>query len=469
MCSSWLIPTKMRPIWSPNLGGRTRTFLCCGPCQFYRVVSRGLEGLLTGVYRKFKAKKSTEGIEIELDSDTPFCSLISGQEESGEYLLYLSVTGEKLFIKEPRDPARQWELRSPSISLGWLLERVSADDLTEKRKEVLSWLLAKAVWQYYSSPWMLQPWNKERVHFLFERRRTDQGHEVAGIFVNEPLLSVSILPDKSGAEDTKAGSEPEKGTKSGPKGHPFHFVRKQIPLHQIPKILGLGVMLLEIQLGRSMESLRSEPESSQYFPQGKPNINTNYKTCKDFIKKPDFFADMEISDPLEALIKSCIQPQDEFMPHIRDEERIRERLYRLVNRLEVYISKRKPHNVKPLSLPRSLPPTCPPPTPAPLPAPQPAPQPQPLPQVKPWKPSRPGRTMAQMYTFFQVYSSPRHLQTLVRTRRQRKTGSSRCEVSTTSSRLQMAMSMTESKLRFLTLASTRVTPLPTTSAVTETS
>ncbi|KAJ4315280.1 hypothetical protein N0V84_008435 [Fusarium piperis] len=256
--------------------------------------------------------------------------------------------GQKLYLEKYEDPPRQWEFDRPSISLGRLLGEIceSTNELTEKMKEVLSWLLVKAVWQYYSSPWMREPWDKESVHFLFERRRTDEGEELVGIFLNEPLLSVSIVPSPRGTEVKNPGHHL---TAAGKKpGRPLLFAR---PLHPIPKILALGIMLVEIQLGRPIESLYSEPEWSQYCPKGRANPNTNFKICKALIAKQHFFAD--ISDPLENLIRNCIQPNILFVPpHVKDEEGIREALYGLVNRLEVYLSKRKPNNVKPLSLPR---------------------------------------------------------------------------------------------------------------------
>jgi hypothetical protein len=397
----------MRLIRNPNPGGRRRTFLYCGPRQFYNVVSGGLGGILTCVYRKYKDEKNSESAESLLDSDWSFCSSISDQDESGTYLLCLSAHGKRLYFKETRH-REMMKLKSRSISLGKLLEMISAGELKSastppggpleidpaggllgNMKEVLAWILSEAVWQYYTSPWMLEPWNKENVHFLFERRLYE-GHDVTVIFVNEPFLSVSISPDKYVVENTQAGSRPEGSTKSGTKRRSPKFGH----LHHIPKLLSLGVMLLEIHLGRSMESLRSDRKWSQYCPEGKPNLNTNYNICKDYIKKPGFFD--KTSDDLEALIKNCIQPKDKFMPYLGNEERIRKELYHLVEPLATHITRRKPHKVPPLILQRSPLPTHSPPT--------------------------PGRTIVQMYTSLQVYSSPRYLQSLARIRRQRQSG-----------------------------------------------
>lgn len=288
--------------------------------------------------RTFTGYSNSEHIEIQPDTGTPFCSYISSQFEGGPSLLYLTVAGEKLYYEDFGDSATQWEIDKPSISLAQLLEEIlhSDTDMTEKRKEVLSWLLSKAVWQYYRTPWMTQPWNKEMVHFLSERRP----NEAMGIFINEPLLSVSIAPSRPGSGKPCVGGKVV--TRLPP---PFRL------RHKIPKILGLGVMLLEIQLGRPIESLYGEDEWIKYCPGGKPNLNTNYNIAKDLIARQGFFE--HISDPLEALIRNCIEPRSAFVPpYVRDEDGIREALYVFTSRLEVYLSWGKPHNVKPLSLTR---------------------------------------------------------------------------------------------------------------------
>ncbi|KAK6859590.1 subtilisin-like protein [Apiospora arundinis] len=289
--------------------------------------------------------------EIRSDSETPFCSYISAQDEIGLMVLKFIVKGSKMYFDASLDPSIHWGFDRPSISLGQLLGdlRQSPSDLTEKLKEVLSWLLAKSAWQYYSSPWMRQPWNKESVHFLLERRCNEEGREVTGIFVNEPLLSVSIPRDTQVAEENteKASAYPGTANKIGTAQRRLPSFGR--PLHPIPKMLALGVMLVEIQLGQPIESLYIQDEWAKYCPQGKKNQNTDYKICRDIIAKKHFFED--ISDPLEVLIKNCIQPSNPLKPpQVRDEDGIRCALYHLVNRLEVYLSKRKPHSVKPLHL-----------------------------------------------------------------------------------------------------------------------
>ncbi|KAK8068573.1 hypothetical protein PG996_007685 [Apiospora saccharicola] len=328
---------------------------------------------------KFEASSSNEHGEIRPESETGFCQYISAQEEEGLTMMQFIVKGDSLYFDKDEKPSSRWVFDQPSISLGQLLERLSQSttEFTEKRKEVLSWLLAKSVWQYYSSPWMQEPWNKERVHFLLERRHTE-GHEVAGIFVNEPLLSVSIA--RPSCQETIKPKQ----------GRPRSLLK---PVHQIPKLLALGVMLVEIQLEHPIETLYIKPEWSDYCLNGKKNRNTDFKICRDLINQKRFVDG--ISDPLEALIRNCILPSDSFKPpQALDEDGERHALYLLINRLEVLLSKWKPDNVKPLSMTDNLlSASAQPPVAAPSPLLIPS---LPVPRGNATTTPRPGRTMAQI-------------------------------------------------------------------------
>ncbi|KAK8023582.1 hypothetical protein PG993_011648 [Apiospora rasikravindrae] len=328
--------------------------------------------------------------EVRLDSEAPFCSYISAQDTAGLMTLKFLVNGRKLYFEESMDPRSYWEFDKSSISLGQLLETLfqTRGTFTEKQKEVLSWILAKSVWQYYSSPWIQQPWNKDSVSFLIDRQHGEDA-QVCNVFVDEPLLSVSIAQDSAGGE--KRQGQQAVGTKTDV--HRRGLSRFSKPLHPVPKILALGVMLVEIQLGRPIESLYGDPQWSHYCPQGKKNQNTDYRICCDLITRRHFFEDMDISDPLELLIRNCIHPNESFIPpQVRDEEGVRDPLYLLVDRLEVYLSERKPNSVKPLSLVGTMP------SAKPLWAAQP-PQSKfspPSPEERTTGTPRPGRTMAQI-------------------------------------------------------------------------
>ncbi|KAM0553093.1 hypothetical protein ACHAPJ_007641 [Fusarium lateritium] len=275
--------------------------------------------------------------EIGRDSGLSFCDCISNKLHWGLGVVHLSIIGKRFYFEKHQELERQWELATPSVSLKSLLDEISssAHQWTEKGKEVLSWLLAKAVWQYYSSPWMTEPWTNESLHFLSEKRKTGHEQELAGIFVNEPFLLVptSRQPCQSRITQQKRRTLP--------------FRNK--PFHPVPKILALGIILVEIQLGRPIQSLYGESEWARYCPMGCANHNTNYQICRDIIAEPGFFEDVAI--PLESLIKNCIGHDGLFVPpHARSEEDVRDALSKLVGDLGIYVSQRKPNNVKPLRM-----------------------------------------------------------------------------------------------------------------------
>ncbi|KAL8366654.1 hypothetical protein RB595_010493 [Gaeumannomyces hyphopodioides] len=324
-------------------------------------------------------------VEIGLESalKSSFCYFITQQKKRGRMLLHFSVTGvsvskvsvtgtlvgreksagKRLFIDRfERDRPRQWDVESPSISLRDLLETASAEDFSEKKKEVLSVFLAKAVWQYYSSPWMAKPWTKDSVHFIFEQRRTCQNEELAGIFVDEPLLSVSIsAPKPSSSKAAEACPDGKQNTKDEDDNDDFFNSEGPVfsfqAAHQLPKILALGVMLMEIQLGRPIESLYTDPKFSHHCPKGTAYVDTDYNICKGLIEEEHIFMTKDTSDPLSTLITNCILPGQIFMPprvkSLSDDD-IRPVFYRLVSQLELWNSARQPHNVRPLSLPDAM-------------------------------------------------------------------------------------------------------------------
>lgn len=306
---------------------------------------------------------------------------------------------KRLFMDDSEsDRPRRWAVERPSISLRDLLETASAEDFSEKKKEVLSVFLAKAVWQYYSSPWMAKPWTKDSVHFIFEQRRTVQEEELAGIFVDEPLLSVSIsAPKPFSSKTAEACADRTQKTKNEDHDNDFFSSKRPVfsfkAAHQLPKILALGVMLMEIQLGRPIESLYNDPKFSHHCPKGTAYVNTDYNICKDLIEKELIYRTKDTSDPLSTLITNCILPRQMFMPpRVRSlsDDDIRPVLYHLVSQLELWNSARQPHNVRPLSLPRAVSSNWA--VPAPTPA---APRRSTL--ERPNDELRCGRVMAQMY------------------------------------------------------------------------
>lgn len=184
---------------------------------------------------------------------------------------------------------RRWDIRRPSRSLSRLLGQGS---LTPFGKLSLSIRLVNAVWEFYTTPWMHEPWNKDRVHFVVETRSRGKG-----LFVDEPLLETSI---------------PAPGERSSPRG---------VGIHRIPKISALGIMLLEIWLERPIES---------YCNNQNPNEHTRWHTSKQLVNgEIGSFEETEIPKPVKEFIAKCIVNwKAEFWGSSREspEDYVRDRL-----------------------------------------------------------------------------------------------------------------------------------------------
>ncbi|KAI0459791.1 hypothetical protein F5B21DRAFT_197985 [Xylaria acuta] len=206
-----------------------------------------------------------------------FCGLISTGEQ---VRLPLVFSEDELKFKDSRHISRTIKLDKPSIPLDQVI-KLDHGTFTLKKRLVLSFLLAKATWQYYESNWMAREWNKNTVHFMFESRRRENG-----IFVDEPFLHTDFLL-KFMATD---GSDDGQG--AGAK-----------MIHKFPKILALGIMLIEINLGVRIEDFRT-PQS--FGPDGKLTANADAIIAENLSKDEKKWK--ESSKTLKNAIKFCMNP-----------------------------------------------------------------------------------------------------------------------------------------------------------------
>lgn len=200
-----------------------------------------------------------------------FCGLISSPEPVSHPLVF---DEGQLRFKDPRRYLRTFQLDTPSIPLRDIV-RLPREELTEKKRFVLSYLLARAVWQYYESDWMIRGWTKDAVHFMYETRDDE-----SGIFVDEPFLHTQ--PFTSGGDD---GFE----------------AAKQI--HKFPKMLALGIMLIEINLGIRIEDERT-PKS---YVDGKLTANADAIVAEDISNNKKRLR--EYPSHLTSAIKFCTNPK----------------------------------------------------------------------------------------------------------------------------------------------------------------
>lgn len=222
-----------------------------------------------------------------------FCEIISNRQQSQ---LQLVASNGDLIWRGSGPLLRRFFLRLSSVPLSRILDNTR---LSKKMRLLLSYQLAKAVWQFYDSDWMRSEWNKDTVHFMFEKR----GKTPKGIFVNEPFLSTHFSPPLIHNEDDNAF-----------RSHPF------------PKILALGVMFIEIELGVKIED--------HYVPDcfdsnGQLTINANHIAATELFEKEDIWEEKETFGTFKEVIGVCLKP-DPFKPHGDDPRRVRDTLLKHV-------------------------------------------------------------------------------------------------------------------------------------------
>lgn len=200
------------------------------------------------------------------------------------------LKGNDLF---PRD----FLLQVSSVSLGTLL---SIANISRKMKLLLSYYLARAVWQFYDSDWMRREWTKHTVHFMVERRPTMP----KVISINKPFLSTRF----NELELTEADDDDLY------RSHPF------------PNVLALGIMLTEIELGINIEDYWLE-ECLQ--SDGQPTVNADHIAALEAFNKTELWDQMETFGALKDIIGTCLTP-DDFTPYQNDINGIRNVLERRI-------------------------------------------------------------------------------------------------------------------------------------------
>lgn len=156
--------------------------------------------------------------------------------------------------------------------------------LYDKSKAILEFLVARATWQFYTSEAIGEGLTSDNVYFVHEQRSNRNG-----VFVNEPMLMLQHQGvDKPGG--------------SGPQAIPM--------IHDMPKILALGIILLELETRKSMQKHR---ENGKLCPAGSFNVNTDYKiACHLVSDGPEAHDDSILSEidprsPLRRILPLCIQ------------------------------------------------------------------------------------------------------------------------------------------------------------------
>ncbi|EHK41814.1 hypothetical protein TRIATDRAFT_287239 [Trichoderma atroviride IMI 206040] len=219
-----------------------------------------------------------------------FCQQISCRNQD---LIYLSTRDGGLVYHKRSDVNRDWLASCEAVSLANAFTKPELK-LNDKSKAILGMLLAKTTWEFYDSAVIGQGLTSDNIHFICEQRAN-----IAGAFVNEPVLLTRFSQSNGQMSDTgiQIGGNVSSATMN--------------LIHDMPKILALGIILLEIETGKIMRRHRENP---RVCPPGLFNINTDYKiACNLVATGPNAHTESIIPDlnklsPLRTILPLCIKP-----------------------------------------------------------------------------------------------------------------------------------------------------------------
>ncbi|KAJ5807719.1 hypothetical protein N7447_011175 [Penicillium robsamsonii] len=144
-----------------------------------------------------------------------FCKLIDDQRGNP---VHFYIQSNVLKVIEPPNPIPCRGISScEALSLGQWLEKVP--HISNKGKSHLAYTIAKSVWQYYNSPWMMTPWTHESIQLL------NEGTGLTGQGKPHPYLTTKLARAIVKSND---------------------FYHASDLMHQYPHILALGILLIEI-------------------------------------------------------------------------------------------------------------------------------------------------------------------------------------------------------------------------------
>lgn len=187
--------------------------------------------------------------------------------------------------------SREWLAHREAVSLSSLFAKPDLY-LLDKSKAILAMLAAQATWQFYDSDLLAQGLTSESLQFICEKRSG-----ITGVFINEPMLLAQYR--KKDGTSSGDGSSTNHATKPGTE-----------TIHDMPRILALGILLLELETRKPMKKHRENP---RLCPPGRFGINTDYKiACKLIATGPDasesIIPDIEPLSPLKKVLPLCITP-----------------------------------------------------------------------------------------------------------------------------------------------------------------
>lgn len=199
-----------------------------------------------------------------------FCRLI-GNDKGQPIHFHIHNNAMKL-ANTARDSGWRMFVQKAGIPLAnWLDENVH---LSNRVKVTLAYTIARSVWQYYSSSWMMKPWTNE--HILLVREKIAQGSYTKPhpYFTTKLEKSNGQIRDYCDADDV---------------------------LHTFPNILALGIVLIEIGSKQSFK-----PQNRQH-PWNELTINDYFDWAMRTANSFGF--DKSIGPPYKAAVQSCLDAE----------------------------------------------------------------------------------------------------------------------------------------------------------------
>ena len=177
----------------------------------------------------------------------------------------------RLLVEDLNGRQKLWQLRSesrqlhildsiPPASLENLLLTKTRLSLSDKRR--LALILSHSLLQYHETAWLCSEWCKRHISFFYSSKDKPD--------LRRPYLSTCF--EKPQPEIVKT---------------------EMNRFHRNPSILALGILLIEIDLGRPIETYRIATETV--------NVNTDWIVADRIVKSMD-----QCSEPYREAVRACL-------------------------------------------------------------------------------------------------------------------------------------------------------------------
>ena len=254
------------------------------------------------------------------DDDDKFCWILEAPIAAQHKFSYST----DFAFQSSCQPERPFLRTSSSVPLSRL---VGAKKLNAEMKAFLSFHLMRTIWQYYESNWIRDDWSKESVHFMFDEKVGVPKIAVPKVVsVHEPFLQTrleTIHPE--------SGVEPKDNQPSKQRRKQLHRLQKKTRTHPYPKLLALGIILLEIELDRDFQEFGT-PDCHD------PDVvNVRHSIGANILKNGDIWPPKGIYKCIKQAIEICIKPDTGVLGN--NEKRMRWIFFEeVVGPLEAFLS-----------------------------------------------------------------------------------------------------------------------------------